>query len=540
MKSKVLIAILLGAAISANAQQGYKDGIEYYKAGQYDNAIELLERNMNNPGTDKATSLYYLGQANLAKGDKAKAKSYFDQGIAADLDNAYNYVGIGAVELLNGQANVAKDNFKKAQSLAKKNAEVTIDIARAYYRADPTKYAKEIEEAVRKAHKDSKDKEPAIYVFEGDRKAADKDWGGAATEYEQAITFDEDNPEGYVKYANVYFNLNPDYAIGKLDELLKRRPESALGQRELAEKYYMNGKWTRAADLYGRYIANPNHFPEDKARYAVLLYAGQKYRDALNVSKEVLAQDPDNFQVQRIIVRSYDDLKEYPEALAASRKFFENPEFKGRYNASDYTTYAALLQRDSITAPEAIKVLELGNQALPKNSTILNGLSDYYFEQKDYVKSADYAEEAINAEENPSRSDLYNATGSFLGAASILRDTPDQAAVYAKRGVALVDRALEGYPEDQIPVRFLRRKALLLLAANNNTADEQVANVAQQMINRLNLDPKFADPADPSNDIKNYVDAYRWIAQYYASVNDTEKMDAAKAKQAEYEALLQK
>lgn len=538
MKSKFLLALtLLGASLCASAQQGYKDGIEYYKAGQYDNAITLLNRNMNDASTDKALSLYYLGQSYLAKDDAAKAKSYFEQGIAANPENAYNYVGIGALELLNNAESAAKENFKKAQNLAKKNNEVLVDIARAYYNADPTKYAKEIEQLIAKAHKQSKHNEPSIYIFEGDRKAADKDWNGAATEYEQAIYFDQDNPEGYVKYANVYFNLNPDYAIGKLDELLTKRPNSALGQRELAEKYYMNGKWTRAADLYGTYIDNPNHFPEDKARYAVLLYAGQKYADAVKVSKEVLAQDPNNFQVQRIIVRSLADLKDSKQALEASRSFFSNPAFKDRFNASDYTTYAELLAADSLET-EALQVLEQGNAALPENPTILNSISDYYFNAKDYPKSADFAEKALNAQKEPSRSDVYNATGSFLGAASILRDQPEQAAGYARRGIALVDRALEGYTPDQIPVRYLRRKALLSLAANGNIADKATADVAQQMIDRLNQDPKNADPANKDNQLNNYVDAYRWIAQYYADANDTEKMEAAKAQQQHYQDLI--
>ena len=111
MKFTLRIAVLLGAALTASAQ-GFKDGIEYYKAGQYDNAITILERNMNAAGTDKALANYYLGQAFLAKGDQAKAKSAFQAGLAADPQCAYNYVGIGAIDLKNGDAQAAQDNFK--------------------------------------------------------------------------------------------------------------------------------------------------------------------------------------------------------------------------------------------------------------------------------------------------------------------------------------------------------------------------------------------------------------------------------------------
>ena len=61
MKFKVLVSLmLLGGSLSALAQ-GYKDGIEYYKVGQYDNAKELLMRNLNDASTKKGEAYYYLG-----------------------------------------------------------------------------------------------------------------------------------------------------------------------------------------------------------------------------------------------------------------------------------------------------------------------------------------------------------------------------------------------------------------------------------------------------------------------------------------------
>ena len=54
MKFKYLLSLCLaGASMSAMAQ-GYKDGVEYFKADRYDNAEELLNRNLNNADTNKA------------------------------------------------------------------------------------------------------------------------------------------------------------------------------------------------------------------------------------------------------------------------------------------------------------------------------------------------------------------------------------------------------------------------------------------------------------------------------------------------------
>ena len=535
MKSKFLLALLVGATLTASAQ-GSKDGIEYYKAGQHDNAITLLNKNLNSTGTDKALTLYYLGQAYLAKGDAAKAKQYFEQGVQADPKCGYNYVGLGSLALKDGNANLAKDQFDMAQKNAKKNAEILVDIARAYYNADQVKYAKEVEKYLAKAHKDSKNQEPSIYLFEGDRLAADQKWNEAATKYEQAILFDEDNPASYVKWTNVYYYVVPEFSTSKLEELLVKNPNSALAQRELAEKYYEMGKWTRAADKYGEYIANPNHFPEDKARYAILLYAGGKYDQAIQVSQEVLKNDPNNFQVSRIIVRSYNDLKDYGKALEASKALFSNPAFKDRYNASDYTVYSSLLMGAKDTTA-AFNVLEEGVKAFPKNSGMLEALSDFYFDKKDYVKSADYGEMAVQNNENPTNAAYYNATGSFLGAATALRDDPAKAAEYAKRGAALAEKACEGFTPTDVPTRFLRRLALLQLSANDNIADKSVYDTCQKLITRLEADPESANPANPKNDLRNWVSAYTWIAQYYAAQHDEEQLAAAKEKQAHYQEL---
>ncbi len=536
MKSKLLLALCVSAALSASAD-GFKDGIEYYKAGQYDNAITLLNRNMNNADTDKALSLYYLGASYVAKGDAAKAKQYFDQGVAANADCAYNYVGLGALALKDGNESAARDYFKKAQGLAKKNNEVIVDIARAYYNADPVKYAQDIEKLLAKARKSSKNQEPSIYILEGDRLADAQKWNEAATQYEQAILFDEDSPEGYVKYANVYYYVVPDYAIAKLTELLQKNPNSALGQRELAEKYYQNGKWTRAAEQYGKYIANPNHFPEDKARYAVLLYAGGKYDQAIKTCDEVLATDPNDFQVQRVKIRSLNDLKNYPAALEASKKFFANPDFKDRYNGSDYTVYSTL-QMEAKDTVAAYNILEQGIKALPKNPGILNALSDYYFDLKDYVKSADLGAEALENEEKPSNAEYYNVTGSFLASAAQLSADPEKAAAYAARGAQYAAKALEGYDPDNSPVRYLRRNALLLLAANKNVVNEAVFNAANALLTRLDATPAYADPANQDNQLKNYVDAYNWIAKYYEGQGDAEKAAAALEKSSYYAGLL--
>lgn len=527
MKKRLFFALLISAATLTGSAQGYKDGIEYYKAGQYGNAITLLERNLNNPSTDKAMAYYYLGQAYILDKDYTKAKDCFEKGIAANADNGYNYVGLGALALLNKDKSSASDYFKKAQSLAKKNTEVLVDIARAYYNADPVAFDKEIEKYLEKARKDSKFKEPAIYVFEGDRKFDSKDYNGAATEYEQAITFDEDNPEGYVKYANTYYYVAPEYAIAKLDELLQRNPNSALAQRELAEKYYLTGQWTLAAKQYGDYINNPNHFPEDMARYAVLLYSGEQYEKCLEAALKALQQKPNDVTLSRLIIRSLDNLDRKSEALVKAKEFFAMPSARESLNAADYRIYGNLLlaTKDST----AIDVIIKGLEKFPKDASLNLAASDYYLSKRDLKPAADYYETYVSLLENPKRNDNYGvALRDRFVAATNAKDKPELSKEYANKGLTAVNKALDGLAPENRPHQYLHLRGQLYVLANGGEPDANAVKDFEDEIAILDKDPELANPANPKNYIDEYILAYSYIRNYCLTNGDTAKADAAK------------
>lgn len=241
MKFKSLLTLCLaGASITAVAQ-GYKDGIEYYKADQFKNAKELLIRNINNADTDKAASYYYLGCIAMKEGNNAEALELFNKGIESNANYAYNYVGLGAIDLANNLPKAAEKQFKAAEKLAKKDLSVYVAVARAYYNADPVAYSAEIEKKLDKVRKSSDNfapKDADFYMLIGDMAADQSDWGKAASQYEMATSYEPSATEAYVKGASMYLKLNPTYAIDMLKKLLAMNPTSALGQRELADKYY--------------------------------------------------------------------------------------------------------------------------------------------------------------------------------------------------------------------------------------------------------------------------------------------------------------
>ncbi len=517
MKSKFLLSLFIGSSLIASAD-GYKDGIEYFKADQFDNAKEILTKNLNNPGTDKALSYYYLGAIDLKNGDKAAAKANFDKGVAANSGCAFNFVGLGQLDLLNGNVKAAEDNFKKAANINKKDAEISVLIARAYYNADPTKYAKEIQKYIDKARKDSKNQEPSIYIFEGDRLMDQNQVGDAAGQYENAIYWQADNSEGYVKYANAYVGVNPGFAIQKLEELVALQPNSALAQRELAEKYYENDQWRKASDTYGKYIQNPNHFPEDRARYSVLLYYGENYQPSLEIAESYLANDPNDFLMNRMKMLNLAALKRYDEAKTAAEKFFT---LKGYFSGNDYITYADIL--NALGDPDAgIAIIEKGANDLPDNLAMQQKLSETYLTAKRYADAATSYDRYIDAkaktEEPVTVTDYFAGGGRYLTYAASTDSLPEAAAAAAK-GVAYIDKGLAEQPNNP---SLVRRKAQLIMVGNGKEMNQAAANEYLRLIELLDMTPDSKNPNNPNNDIAYYKNAYQMLGIYYDGIKDTD------------------
>lgn len=531
MKFCYVAALLLGASLVANAQ-GYKDGVEYYKAGQYDNAISILTRNMNSADTDKALANYYMGQSYLSKGDQAKAKQFFDAGIAANPNCGYNYAGLGAIELLNKNKSGAESNFKKAQDLEKKNSDLTVDIARAYYNADPVLYSKEIDKKIEQAKKESKGEEVGLLILIGDRLAREGNFNEATPYYEQALT-KSNKPEAYVKYANAYYYTNPDYAIQILQRLLQANPTTALGQRELAEKYYGNGQLTKAAAQYGQYMANPNHFSQDKARYVVLLYADKKYQDAITNAREVLKETPNDLTMDRIIYLSYDELGNQNEALNAATAFFNNPEYKGRYNTTDYITYAQLLTKAGKT-DEAEKILNQGIAANPSETLFLQTLADTQSKAGRSGDALETFDKYLKALENPTAQDYNNGSIYALTAVSEAKDNADLRNKYSDMGIAYLNQVID--PANP-RVNYSLRKVQILLNRNLGSVDADAEAAILDLINIMDKEPTYSDPTNPDNSLNVYRLLYNQLVAYYNGKGDKAATADAQAKFKKYDDL---
>ena len=520
MKSKILLSLLLSGSITCFAQ-GYKDGIEYYKVSEYDNAKELLERNLNDASTNKSEAFYYLGCVALENGNTAAAKDYFQKGQSAG-SCQLNLVGLGQLELKAGNKKAAEENFSLAiKNSPKKDAKILVAIARAYYEVDGVKYAKEIADYIKKARKNNKI-EADTPILEGDMAAAEDKTGDAQGMYDEAISYDPTKSEPYVKYARALFKVSPQQAISRLQDLLQQNPTSALAQRELAEKYYENDQWTKAAEQYGEYIKNPNHFKQDEVRYASLLFYGKKYQESLDLARQIEASlpatDKNVFYMKRLQLYNLVAMEDWAGADEAAKALFAmNVPAGAKFEVKDYTDYADALKKLGRTK-EALALRVKAYEANPDKLDLLKDLSDGYSDAEDYVNSAKYYQMFVDKGDYKTN-DLFVLSKKYFYVAAY-DSVPESKAVAVANALKYVDMVNEKMADNvRMQILVNLHKAKVLQVSEVDKKEGKAVDTYKKVLELLDQDP--ANLADRKDD---YILAYNYLANYYFATGDKETM----------------
>lgn len=520
-------ALIAGTSIFSMAQT-HKEGVEYYRADQFGNAKELLQRNYNNAGTDKAISEYYLGLISLLGEKTQEAEEHFNKGVSINPDYAFNYVGLGEIALQRGDKKQAEAYFKEAKNKAKKDASLDIAIARAYYNVDPVTYAKEIAKNVEQARKDSPKEKSVnaptnvdIYLFEGDVKKDNKDFGGAGNQYEMATTYNPNATEAYVKYAELFTDVNPQYAINMLNKLLSINPNSALGQREIANAYYNAGKYKEAAAQYQKYVQNPNHFKQDEDRYAFLLFYDGNYQGGYDYATQLLNSNPNNFTAQRfqfMNAAQLDSKKDQMLPLAEKLVAAHNANPNNIFAPIDYNLVSnILMDNDKLAEAEALLNEAISND--PTNRENYRLLAMAKVKDNNMQGAADAFQGFIDNTKEPGYNDyVQQATYAFYAGVQNQKDNPTLANKYYTLAGESADKA------KAIAPNYLRPYKIKADIAKQQAPESQLNSVAAPIY--MEAVSVFESNPSPSNNDKNDAkEMYNYLGNYYL-----DKKDVATAK----------
>ena len=224
----------------------------------------------------------------------------------------------------------------------KKNVDLILALTQVYLDANKTEEMTELIEKAKKADK----KDPRISLLEGDIALAKKDVGTACQLYEQAIYFDPNCYEAYLKYARAYKSASPTMAIDKLNQLKQVAgvPQDVLLQADkaMAEVYYSNNKFSDAAKAYESFIHTDVATESDIMSYAFALFMSHDFEASYEIASKGLQQNAESTGFNRLAMYNLIDLKRYDEAAKIADVFF-NQLKDVNYSGLDYRYYGALL-----------------------------------------------------------------------------------------------------------------------------------------------------------------------------------------------------
>ena len=224
----------------------------------------------------------------------------------------------------------------------KKNVDLILALTQVYLDANKTEEMTELIEKAKKADK----KDPRISLLEGDIALAKKDVGTACQLYEQAIYFDPNCYEAYLKYARAYKSASPTMAIDKLNQLKQVAgvPQDVLLQADkaMAEVYYSNNKFSDAAKAYESFIHTDVATESDIMSYAFALFMSHDFEASYEIASKGLQQNAESTGFNRLAMYNLIDLKRYEEAAKIADVFF-NKLKDVNYSGLDYRYYGALL-----------------------------------------------------------------------------------------------------------------------------------------------------------------------------------------------------
>ncbi len=265
----------------------------------------------------------------------------------------------------------------------KKNVDLLTAVSYAYLNAGKLADAQKYLDLAKKADK----KNPAVSVLEGDIALVQKDAGRACQLYEQAIYFDPNYKEAYLKYAQVYKAANPTLAIDKLEQLKTIDPNSLEADKALADIYYSTNKFSKACEMYANFINTSQATDDDRLKYAFALFMSHQFDKSLEVVQSGLKNNPRRAAFNRLAMYNYTDLKRYEEAEKAADAFFKQSD-NADYSALDYQYHGFVLMglKKYDIAVDAFK------KAIDKDSTLTSlwqQISDAYENLGKYSEAID-------------------------------------------------------------------------------------------------------------------------------------------------------
>lgn len=538
-------AILLGASvlflITGVRAQSLDDARKAMDEEQYVVAKEILE-NLVQKQPKRGVNYFYLGQVYLINEHLDSAKQVFEAGLVADRKNQLNNVGLGTVELFNGNVQEAEKRFASVVNDIKRRDYLELyHIGRAYIDAPEPDYGKAMQYLNQALTRSGRKVDPLIHLAMGDAYFGAGERSPAFVSYREAITLNPSLTRAEIQMAIILRGARAwTEAIEALEEIVQRKPDYAPTYRELAETYNL---WSliatdtaayrqrneTAVDYYRKYMNLTDYSIESRIRYADFLVYARDY-DELQIQAQELSELEDiNPKVLRYLGHSSYHKDEYARAADALTKMLERME-EERVIARDYLYLGlAKIHLAAEQTPTDHGKFDEGVDAIHKgvliDSSIVNDLNipgTAFMRDKKFLEAAKVFEISSNIEgsRNQVSDTYYFGINAYFASVNAINNGEPKNEELIKKADKAFAFVIETAPDQVEPYLYRARNQSLLDDRENPTG---IANPYYEKY----IDVVMSQGEEEIQKAKpNLIEIFNMLAYQYA-----QKEEFAKAKE---------
>lgn len=318
----------------------------------------------------------------------------------------------------------AEGQVKEFYKVNKKNPEAVAGLGRAYLDVKDTANARKYAELAIKC-----DKNNAVgYILLGDIEVANDDGGAAASWYNQAVTLDPKNPQGYIKYANIYRVSSPKTAVDMLERLRSVLPDYPV-DAEAAHFFYNARKYPEAISYYDKVTDRSKLTCDQLREYALAGYFSGDNDKSLEVSSYGNKLFPRDAVLNRMTFYNSLAKKDYDTAVKYADALF-NASDSAKIISRDYTMCGHALMGQKSYA-EAVTMFKKSLE-MEESSETHKLLSDAYSEAGDVENAIVEYNAYVSSKDNPTASDFMALATIYTNEASKTEDPAAKEAALKK------------------------------------------------------------------------------------------------------------
>ncbi|HVB03161.1 MAG TPA: tetratricopeptide repeat protein [Chitinophagaceae bacterium] len=394
-----LLLIIAGLAATA---QSISEGTQdlYYQKYQSAKSV-LLKVITATPTNDEA--YYFLGLADLGLDDKASAQADFAKGVQVNPNSMLNIVGMGRMDILNGQYDLAKQPFQQAFNLNKEK-DMSIGAAILEATAQSPKadnlFALDLMKQLKADRKNrKKDYTAADYDAMGDAYLNTPNGGGnAANQYLNAISADS-------KYAEAYNKLGDLYRDARVDSSALTYWEQAIGADPNYVPAYYNLFWyyrfrdlDKAQQYLDKYTALTDDKVDAQAYLVDMLFARKDYQGAITKANQIMPSlnKVTQTRLYKLMAVSYNAMGDSLDAKKNMDIYFQRQDTSKLSIPFDYITYSQILSKLKEDSLANIYVAKAVNADTSTDLGYLRQLGGQLRKQGNFNGAALYYKKAID------------------------------------------------------------------------------------------------------------------------------------------------